>query len=87
MSQWNRTTLPTEADADEWGNILVLRSKGRKSIEHWQAYIEDGMQKNGNAWMALPPSDEPQGCCKNCKCKRETPRQSNGSIYGAHWAW
>lgn len=161
MTQWNRTTLPTEADADEWGNILVLRSKGRKTLDHWMDFCDEKKENNQLSWMPLPSADnvedetkqisiaitagdrtitikkvndtievhdsedpmgqpaiwavgvgiegllttveavlideimvapeeeteESSGCCKNCKCKRETPRQSNGSIYGAHWAW
>lgn len=158
MTQWNKTTLPTETDSDEWNNILVMDAKGMKSVQHYQDYINDRMQEKGWSWMTLAPADDessititvssgertftihkfgdtielhdsedPMGqpalvwqddlggidgilaavetvlvdgfvvapdddgkqdkCSKNCKCKKERPRQSSGSIYGAHWAW
>ena len=58
MSQWNRTTLPTEGDSDEWGNILVLRSKGRKSIQHWEDFCDEKSETNQLAWMPLPSADD-----------------------------
>lgn len=58
MSQWNRTTLPTEGDSDEWGNILVLRSKGRKSIQHWEDFCDEKSESNQLAWMSLPSADD-----------------------------
>ena len=58
MSQWNRTTAPTELDADEWENILVMDDNGRKAVYNWQDYNEDGMQEDGWAWMTLPTADD-----------------------------
>ena len=60
MSKWIRNYKPTEIDADEWGNILVLDTYGHQSIQQWQDYIEDGMQERGDAWMPLPQSDIPK---------------------------
>ena len=54
MSQWNSTTLPTESDADEFEDILVMYENGQKAVYNWEDYIEDGMQDEGCAWMPLP---------------------------------
>ena len=54
MSQWNLTTLPTEADADEFEDILVMYENGQKAVYNWEDYIEGGMQDEGCAWMRLP---------------------------------
>jgi len=60
MSKWIRNYNPTEIDADEWGNILVLSKNGNQSVQQWQDYIDDGMQARGHAWMPLPESDIPK---------------------------
>ena len=60
MSKWIRNYNPTEIDADEWGNILVLGVTGNQSVQQWQDYIDDGMQARGHAWMPLPESDIPK---------------------------
>ena len=59
MSQWIRNYNPTEIDADEWGNILVLRENGQKAVYHWEDYNEH-YATDGTAWMTLPESDIPQ---------------------------
>lgn len=60
MSQWIRNYNPSEIDADDWNNILVMDGIGVKSVQHYQNYIDDGMQEKGYAWMTLPQSDIPQ---------------------------
>ena len=60
MSQWIRNYKPTEIDADEWGNILVLRENGQKAVYHWQDYNEHYEIDGETAWMPLPQSDIPQ---------------------------
>lgn len=58
-AQWNRTTLPTEADADEFGSILVMYATGPKAVHHWEEYLEMAMEEDGSidAWMPLPETD------------------------------
>lgn len=60
MSKWIRNYKPTEIDADEWGNILVLRENGQKAVYHWQDYNEHYEIDGETAWMTLPQSDIPQ---------------------------
>ena len=59
MSQWIRNYKPSEIDADEWGNILVLRENGQKAVYHWEDYNEHYATEE-TAWMTLPESDIPQ---------------------------
>jgi len=59
MSQWIRNYKPSEIDADEWGNILVLRENGQKAVYHWEDYNEHYATEE-TAWMTLPQSDIPQ---------------------------
>ena len=59
MTQWIRNYKPTEIDADEWGNILVLRENGMKAVYHWEDYNEHYATEE-TAWMSLPESDIPQ---------------------------
>ena len=59
MLQWIRNYNPTEIDADEWGNILVLRENGMKAVYHWEDYNEH-YATEGTAWVPLPQSDIPQ---------------------------
>lgn len=60
MSQWIRNYKPSEIDADEWGNILVLRENGMKAVYHWEDYNENYAIDGETAWMPLPESDIPQ---------------------------
>lgn len=59
MSQWIRNYKPSEIDADEWGNILVLRENGQKAVYHWEDYNEHYATEE-TAWMTLPESDFPK---------------------------
>lgn len=59
MSKWIRNYKPSEIDADEWGNILVLRENGQKAVYHWEDYNEHYATEE-TAWMTLPESDIPQ---------------------------
>lgn len=59
MSQWIRNYKPSEIDADEWGNILVLLENGQKAVYHWEDYNEHYATEE-TAWMTLPQSDIPQ---------------------------
>lgn len=60
QAQWNRSTLPTYADADEFDNILVMYATGNKAVYNWEDYVDDGMQDEGCAWMHLPETDFPE---------------------------
>ena len=58
---WNRYNYPTVNDADEGGDILILRNNGRKSIYNWEDFCDEKSLGLGPiAWMPLPQSDIPQ---------------------------
>ena len=54
---WNRFDYPTVNDADEWGNILILRNNGQKAVYNWEDFCDEKLMRNDIAWMPLPPSD------------------------------
>ena len=54
---WNRFDYPTVNDADEWGNILILRNNGQKAVYNWEDFRDEKLMRNDIAWMPLPPSD------------------------------
>ncbi len=84
MSQWNRTTLPTEADSDEWGNILVLRENGQKAVYHWEDYNEHYATEE-TAWMTLPESDFPKSVSLTIEVgDRSYTIESNGFTLEVH---
>jgi hypothetical protein len=57
---WNRYNYPTVNDADEGGDILILRNNGRKSIYNWEDFCDEKLMGKDIAWMPLPQSDIPQ---------------------------
>ena len=57
---WNRYNYPTVNDADEGGDILILRNNGRKSIYNWEDFCDEKLLGKDIAWMPLPQSDIPQ---------------------------
>ena len=57
---WNRYNYPTVNDADEGGDILILRNNGRKSIYNWEDFCDEKSLARDIAWMPLPQSDIPQ---------------------------
>lgn len=54
---WNRYDYPTAKDADEGGDILILRNNGRKSIYNWEDFCDEKLLAKDIGWMPLPPSD------------------------------
>ena len=57
---WNRYDYPTVNDADEGGDILILRNNGRKSIYNWGDFCDEKLLAKDIGWMSLPQSDIPQ---------------------------
>ena len=57
---WNRYNYPTVNDADEGGDILILRNNGRKSIYNWEDFCDEKLLGKDIGWMPLPQSDIPQ---------------------------
>ena len=57
---WNRYNYPTVNDADEGGDILILRNNGRKSIYNWEDFCDEKLLGKDIGWMTLPQSDIPQ---------------------------
>lgn len=57
---WNRYNYPTVNDADEGGDILILRNNGRKSIYNWEDFCDEKLMAKDIGWMPLPQSDIPQ---------------------------
>ena len=85
MSKWIRNYNPSEIDADEWGNILVLSKNGNQSVQQWQDYIDDGMQDRGHAWMPLPESDIPQSVSVTIEVGNKTYTvENNGFTIEVH---
>ena len=60
MSQWIRNYNPSEIDGDEGGDILILRSNGRKSIYNWEDFCDEKLLAKDIGWMPLPKSDVPE---------------------------
>ena len=57
---WNRYNYPTVNDADEGGDILILRNNGRKSIYNWEDFCDEKLLGKDIGWMTLPKSDVPE---------------------------
>ena len=57
FNMWNRKDYPTAKDADENGDILILRNNGRKSIYNWEDFCDEKLLAKDIGWMPLPPSD------------------------------
>lgn len=57
---WNRYNYPTVNDADEGGDILILRNNGRKSIYNWEDFCDEKLLAKDIGWMPLPQSDAPK---------------------------
>lgn len=57
---WNRYNYPTVNDADEGGDILILRNNGQKAVYNWQDFCDEKLLKYDIGWMTLPQSDIPQ---------------------------
>lgn len=63
---WNRYDYPTVNDADEGGDILILRNNGRKSIYNWEDFCDEKLLAKDIGWMSLPQSDIPQPRWPSC---------------------
>ena len=57
---WNRFDYPTVNDADEGGDILILRNNGQKAVYNCQDFRDEKLLKYDIGWMTLPQSDIPQ---------------------------
>lgn len=54
---WNRYNYPTVNDADEGGDILILRNNGHKAVYNWEDFCDEKLLARDIGWMPLPPSD------------------------------
>lgn len=58
---WNRYNYPTVNDADEGGDILILRNNGHKAVYNWEDFCDEKLLGKDIGWMPLPPSDNVEG--------------------------
>ena len=58
---WNRYNYPTVNDADEGGDILILRNNGHKAVYNWEDFCDEKLLARDIGWMPLPPSDNVEG--------------------------
>jgi len=85
MSQWIRNYKPSQIDADEWGNILVLRENGQKAVYHWEDYNEHYAFDGKTAWMPLPESDIPKSVSVTIEVGNKTYTvENNGFTIEVH---